>query len=519
MPTIGDYLQSQNSIGAQASALMPAVPTQIATDLAQRSAQAITATSPQLSRQDQSAMMGGLTPSSMRSMMAPQRGGMQQANLDFAPVQTWSEGLSGGIGNAMAMRQANQQNQFQQQQQSQIMDFYRQQQQAVIQAEQQKIAQRVPVIKNLIPNLTDEQAYGLAQSETFDKLAGSYQPLADQTIAPQVGQQRTAQALQVVPTLNQSGQPNPITPVQQQELNTIYGAPASQFNQYGPQNNLNESQKGVQEIKAADQTYAQTNRTNPIEVKQKTADVQGKVINNALDKFNLDNAPMKMEIDRLTAQGKFDEAALEQKRYNDGMTLFNQAINNPEVMGNPTVIRGINARLTGMGFKGEIPEAPKVETVGSGKQTMIVAPNGQLVSPQDYNRMVQQPVVTQQPAVTGGAVKQPTQAKTTNVVSKPKAGGVVKLSGDTPAARVQSLIAAQSNMNQTNSGEADSLRRQNDLLKRRAQQAEEQLKKQQAEIAQSKKNSQVAKDTLQARIALRNQYNKSVNVKSPKVGK
>lgn len=432
MPSLADYLQSQDSLNGQAAAMMPAVAPQIAPDLAQRSAQAIMATVPQQTRQAQSAAMGGLTPSSMRSMMAP-RGGMQQANLDFSPVSSWSEGLSGGVGNAMAMLQANRANQAQQAQQQQIMDFYREQQAAALQqeqakqqAEQAKLIGQAQVAQKLVPNLSLEEAIGFVQSPEGAKIFGAYQPLADQVVSGQQKDIYAQQALEIMPNVGQAGQPTPISPLQQQQMNIIGGAPSAAFNQYTPQVNMVESQAKVADLKEKQRAYGQAVQEQPIEVGKKKADLQGAYIKNALDKFNLENAPIKAEIEQLKAQGELDAAARKESDYNSMMTLVNSLTDAD--FGNPARMRAVNFQLNALGFKGTLPETSnKVQTVGSGATMMVVAPNGQLVSPQDYNRIIQQPAVTvpqQQPQRTAPVtVKAP--VKPANKTTKTSKGIVV----------------------------------------------------------------------------------------------
>ena len=431
MPSLADYLQSQDSLNANAGAMMPAVTPQIAPDLAQRSAQAIMATTPQMTRQAQSAAMGGLTPSSMRSMMAP-RGGLQQANLDFSPVSSWSEGLSGGLGNAMAMIQANRANQAQQAQQQQLMDFYRQQQEAVLQqeqakqqAEQAKIVQVAGALKQRM-GISDNEALAIASSDAAKSLFGAYEPLMQQGIAPTVANMQGQQLQAINPALAGGNQAVPITPIQQQQANVITGAPAAAFNQYTPQQNYFETQAKSLDVGKKAQELGQAQALQPLEIKAKAVGIQGSQLDNVRKQFENSVAPINQQIKELEAQGKIDEAAQKRADLEMGRQLLDATLGN---LDNLTSAQraGVTARLKGMGVNVDIPDVAKPQVVGSGKEARIVAPSGQLVTMDEYNRIIQQPAVTvpqQQPQRTDPVtVKAP--VKPANKTTKTGKGIVV----------------------------------------------------------------------------------------------
>jgi hypothetical protein len=334
----------------------------------------------------------------------------------------------------MAMLQANRANQAQQAQQQQIMDFYREQQAAALQqeqakqqAEQAKLIGQAQVAQKLVPNLSLEEAIGFVQSPEGAKIFSAFQPLADQVVSGQQKDIYAQQAQQVMPNVGETGQPEAISPLQQQQMNIIGGAPAAAFNQYTPQNNMIENQSNVTGLKEKQRAFGQAVQEQPITIKQKQATLEGSQISNAMSKFELENAPVKAQIEQLKAQGQIDEAARKENDYNSAMQLIQETMSNPEAMNDPVVIRGINMRLGLLGVKSTLPEpSQKIQTVGSGQNTMVVAPNGQLVSPQDYNRMIQQPVVVQQrqPQRTAPVtVKAP--AKPANKTTKTNKGIVV----------------------------------------------------------------------------------------------
>lgn len=502
MPSLAEYLPAQDSLNAQAGALMPSISPQLAPDLAQRSAQSIMATSPQMTRQAQSAAMGGLTPSSMRSMMAPQRGGMQQANLDFSPVSSWSEGLSGGIGNFMAMRQANQQNQYQQQQQQQIMDFYREQQQAVLQQEQAKQQAEQQKLMSIAQTISDRtgiplsEAMGVAASDAGQALfTGAYADPMKQGLAPITANMRSKQLYGIDPNLAKPGQKNPISPIAQSMANVIVGAPDAAFNQFDSMGNKVEFSKAASEANTAAATASVAPQVAVQGVTETATNIQGKNISNALQAFELANAPAKLEIERLKAQGEFDKAALEEDKYTQGMALFNASINDPSILNNPARVRAINGQLAGMGFKGELPEADKPQVVGSGKNTMVVAPNGQIVSPQDYNRMVQQPV-TVQPR------QQKPQGATQTAKPKNVVGGnsLINIDWSKPKALPEAQAQAQQSTIDIGAQRYIEGRNRVEANKKKSEQAAAEKKKQtQQQVANNKKATQIRAQQQQTR--------------------
>jgi hypothetical protein len=299
----------------------------------------------------------------------------------FTPQATPDAAVGAGVTSAANFQQ-------QAQAQRQIADIINQQQQAVIAEQQNKqataerlAAQQVGALKAALPGVGDDVILGIVASGKADGILNSYiNPYAEQQgLGLRAGLQ--GQQIQGInPGLANPGQSIPISPLQNQQVQTLTGR---EFNQFAP---MVDKAKAEQAIAAG--TQARIAASAAPQVQAQELSKGGLAIQSAqLDNFNknVQNSFLEAEkrIGLLETQGKLDEAGQARQKLAEGQALLGSIT--PEMLSKatPQELELLNAKMSVFGINAKIPTPAAAKTIavkaGKDKEDIYtLTPNGQL---------------------------------------------------------------------------------------------------------------------------------------------